>query len=394
MVNKYLPYVLGGIEGHIADISRELCKNPELSIDVLGASPDLNKPRVSKQENLSQNLRWHEVATWKTIANTPIAPHLSQKIIEMSASADIIHMHMPYPYGDYAYLRALAKSDTLKDIPLVVTYHADIVKQKEIKKLYKPVMNKFLSRAHTIIVSSPQLKENSSDLAPFKDKVEVIPFGCDTEFFKQYVVGDKRHEAQAYRAELSMSEHKRPLILFVGRLVYYKGIEVLLKALTQIDADLVIVGKGPLKTSLVQQSLELKLTHRVRFIDQLSQENLAKAYAAADVLCLPSIANSEAFGLVQIETHAAKTPTVASALTTGVSFATKHGVDGLLFESGNDKELARSLNMLFTHKDLLEKLSEQAFKRAQEVFSFEQMTQKTLEVYKHSIGFFKSHISS
>lgn len=384
MLNKYLPNVLGGIENHIAELTRELCNRKDVTIDLLAAKPDVSQ--LTMLHDISapneSGVKWHEVDTWKVLANTPIAPKLTDGLLMLSEQSDIIHMHMPYPFGDFAYLQACKRSGALKSKPLVVTYHSDIVRQKKLKKLYEPTMHKFLSHAHTIIVASPQLKENSIDLAPYKDKVQVVPFACDVDYFDQFVTGERAREIQSWKGKVSLSQGKRPLILFVGRLVYYKGVDVLLRALTEVDADLFCVGDGPLKTSLVQTCLELNLQDRVYFINQLSKEELAKSYAAADVLCLPSVANSEAFGLVQIEAHASKTATVSSKLPTGVSFATKDGMDGLLFEPGNSKDLANKLNTILSQPELLEKLSQGAYQRAHELFSFKNMIDGTYRVYQ------------
>ncbi|MDO5044451.1 MAG: glycosyltransferase [Coriobacteriia bacterium] len=378
MVNKYLPFVLGGIESHMGNLARELTKAHIADVHLLGAqAPE----RLHRLDFDLSGVSFEELQTSKLIANTPIAPSLSQKLIDLSEQADILHFHMPYPYADYAYLKALHKHSKLSKKPLVISYHSDIVRQKFLKQMYKPVMHSFLSRADAIVVSSPQLQRSSDALKKYQNKVFVVPFGCDTEFFGSFTGEDKASERMAQRKKLSLTEPESPLTLFVGRLVYYKGIDVLLNAFTAVPGTLVIVGTGPYKTQLVEQTLDLGLQHRVHFVPSMSAYELALTYAAADLLVLPSIANSEAFGLVQIEAHAAATPTVASRLATGVSFATSHGEDGILVEPNKPDALARAINVLYQNPSYLSELAKNAKNRAQKLFSYQNMCQGFANIY-------------
>ncbi len=111
------------------------------------------------------------------------------------------------------------------------------------------------------------------------------------------------------RAADIRAEHRgRQIVLFVGRLVYYKGADVLVRAMASVDADLVMIGRGPLESELREIAVANGVADRVTFLAPMDDTDLHAYYRAADVFCLPSVANSEAFGLVQIEAHAAGTP--------------------------------------------------------------------------------------
>ena len=104
--------------------------------------------------------------------------------------------------------------------------------------------------------------------------------------------------------------------------------------------------------------------------------------SVADVLAFPSVATSEAFGLVQTEAHSCGTPTVTSALPTGVSFATQHEEDGLLVTPGDADELARALDLMVEDDRLRERLGTRARERVLEEFTLESMAQATIGLYR------------
>ena len=100
------------------------------------------------------------------------------------------------------------------------------------------------------------------------------------------------------------SGHERPIVLFVGRLVYYKGVDVLVEAMPMVDADFVIIGQGPLEAQLRERAFALGVLDRITFLPPQRDDELAAWYHAADLFCLPSVARSEAFGLVQMKESA------------------------------------------------------------------------------------------
>jgi rhamnosyl/mannosyltransferase len=170
-------------------------------------------------------------------------------------------------------------------------------------------------------------------------------------------------------------------VLFVGRLVYYKGVDVLVQAMAGVDADLVLVGRGPLEAKLREFAYASGIVPRVIFLAPQGDDELSAWYHAADVFCLPSVARSEAFGLVQIEAHAAGTPVVSTDLPTGVPYANPDGVTGFTVPPGDALALAAALNRVLGDDELRARLGGQAQERALREFTVPRMVARTLDVY-------------
>jgi rhamnosyl/mannosyltransferase len=178
-----------------------------------------------------------------------------------------------------------------------------------------------------------------------------------------------------------------PLVLFVGRLIYYKGIEVLARAIPEVAAQFVLIGRGPDRTLLeALAASDPALAARIHLIDYADAAELAAWYHAADLLVLPSIEPSEAFGLVQIEAHAAATTVVSTRLKTGVPYANLDGVTGLTVEPRNADALAGALNALLADPDLRTRLGRQAQARALAEFSAAHMIESVLAVYAEALA--------
>jgi rhamnosyl/mannosyltransferase len=187
------------------------------------------------------------------------------------------------------------------------------------------------------------------------------------------------------RAEELRAEHAgRKTVLFVGRLIYYKGADVLVRAMADVDADLVMIGRGPLEDELRQMASASGIADRITWLGPQDDDELAAWYHAADVFTLPSVARSEAFGLVQIEAHAAGTPVVSTDLTTGVPYANLDGVTGLTVPVGDSNALAAALNRLLQDDELRARLGAQARTRALTEFTIPRMVEQTLEVYSEA----------
>ena len=177
-----------------------------------------------------------------------------------------------------------------------------------------------------------------------------------------------------------------PVVLFVGRLVYYKGLRYLLTALRSTSATLVIAGKGDEHATLVRLAEGLGVQDRVRFVGEVGDAELPLYYQASDLLVLPSCERTEAFGLVQIEAHASGIPSICTALSTGVVFANLDGETGLVVPPGDSDSLARAINLLSTDHALRLRLGRQAQRRAIDEFDIERCATRMMEIYDTVIG--------
>jgi rhamnosyl/mannosyltransferase len=215
------------------------------------------------------------------------------------------------------------------------------------------------------MVSSPYLRRHAA-------RCSVVPLGIDTARFAQ---PDMRKVA-AIRAR-----YDAPLLLFVGRLRYYKGLHILLDALPSVRAELLIGGSGPERDRLAAQARQLGLDRRVHFLGDIPDGDLPALFHAADVFVLPAHLRAEALGLAQIEALASGLPCVSTELGTGTSYANLHGVTGLVVPPGDPAALAGALNTLLADEQLRREFGAAGRRRATELFSQSQMLDSVEAVY-------------
>ena len=304
------------------------------------------------------------VATIGAVSLSPTLP-----IWLARASADLIVLHEPNPMALVAYFLARPRS------PLVVWYHSEVVRPRwRYQLFYKPFLEFALRRADRIVVGSPPMKEVAA-LAPHQDKCVVVPYGLDA---RRYCASP----AIAAKAAALRQSFKGPVLLFVGRLVRYKGVEVLLRALPGLQAQTVIVGDGPLRDVLRHSATELGLGDRVRFVGEVGDEELIAWYYACDALVLPSTSRQEAFGLVQLEAMLCGRPVVSTDLPTGVPWVNQHERTGLVVPPGDIAALRGALARLVCDVDLRRRLGDAARARALTEFAAEGMCRGALRVYQ------------
>lgn len=370
MVNKYYPPHLGGIEYHVRDLASALAERGHgVRAIVANEGPDTAVETIDGVEVT-------RIGRSFAISSAPVAFGMAAALRAEATgadAADVLHLHAPYPWGELEWLRARP------DVPTVLTYHSDIVRQKLMLKGYAPFLRRVLDRVDLVIASSPDMVAHSPFLAPIAEKCRVVPFGIDVDAFASTPGIESR------AAELRAS-HTRPIVLFVGRLIYYKGADVLVRAMADVDADLVLVGSGPLRAELEQLAASLGISDRVTFAEPLGFDDLVAWYHAADVFCLPSVARSEAFGLVQLEAHASGTPVISTRLTTGVPFVNPDGVTGLTVPPADVPALTAALRTLTEDPALRQRLGQQALERARSQFTIPRMIDDTLAVYAEARG--------
>lgn len=207
----------------------------------------------------------------------------------------------------------------------------------------------------------------------------MVPYGIDSAPFSP--TPDVQQAAARARAA-----YGAPLTLFVGRLVPYKGVDVLLKALPYVAGSLVIVGDGPLRGDLGALAEQLGLGGHVHFVGSVSRSDLVALFHAADVLALPSVTPNEAFGLVQLEAHACGVPVASTSLPTGVPFANLHGVTGLVVTPGDVEELAAALGLLLEDDALRAELGRRAHARLFDRFTLDGMVDRVVGIYEELGG--------
>ncbi len=357
-VGKYYPPNYGGIESHTQTLAQGLAEN--MNVEVVVSNPQ-SKETTVERDGLVELRR---VGTLKTIAKAPLSPDIFSAV--NASDADILHLHWPNPIG------ALAVLTDRKRRPLVVTYHSDVVRQKFLAKLFWPFLWLVLQRAEKIIVTSWRYVETSPILRTYADKCVSIPLGIPA------VAHAQRSAVEAVRK--THAPNGEPLLLAVGRLVYYKGFNVLLDALAMVPkARLVLIGRGPDFAALKAQAHALDISHRVDFLSRV--EDLSPYYAAADQFILPSNYRSEAFGLVQVEAMQQGTPVINTALDTAVPEVSLHLQTGLTVQPSDPRGLADAIQTLISDPALAERMGEAGRYRAAKLFSAQAMVGATKRCY-------------
>lgn len=306
------------------------------------------------------------------VFSQPLSPSLPRDLRRLASQFDVVHVHSPNPLAETA---ALALPKTTK---LVVSYHSDIVRQKLILPLYAPALRAFLGRAGKIIVATPNHIRHSPFLSPLESKCEVIPYGIDAAPYAP--TSELSEKADALRKKYG------PYALFVGRLVGYKGVHVLLQALSHAkSARAVIVGTGPLEESLKKLAADLNLGDRAHFAGYIDDHSLKAYFHGCELLVLPSVSKNEAFGLVQVEAMACGKPAIVSRLDSGITLVTEDGVTGVHVPSEDPEALAAVLTRLLSDPAMCRELGQAARKRFEEHFTRERMVEAVQAVYRRVI---------
>jgi glycosyltransferase involved in cell wall biosynthesis len=358
----YFP-VVGGMENHIRILARGAAARG-LEVTVLATSPT-RKTQIAEMEGV----RVVKAARLATVASTPISAALLSAVRDLQT--DITHLHFPYPWGEMAHL-AFGRSKRT-----VITYHSDIVRQKNLLKPYLPFLRRLLARADRIIATSPNYVSSSPFLRDVAEKCTVIPLGIDLAGFQT----PRAQEVGALR-----ETYRPPLILFVGLLRYYKGLGYLLEAMKEVEATLLVVGSGPMLETWEADAEKLGVKDRVAFIGGVKDEFLPAFYQACDLFVLPASHRSEAFGVVQIEAMACGKPVVSTELGTGTSFVNLHEQTGLVVPPRDPHALAQALQQLLADEGLRLEMGARGRERATDEFSSEVMIDRVLDVYRDVLG--------
>jgi len=365
-VGKFYPPVPGGME----QVLESLCGVAEAGIDNRVLVSNTGRDTVRE---MVRGVGVTRIGTIGAVGSVPIAPGLPMELLR--ARADVIVLHEPNPWAllSLALVRPRA--------PLVVWFHSEVVRPRlQYALFYHPLARAVYKRARRIVVSSPALSEQASALAPYRDRIAVIPFGIDVSRWDATPPVAAR--AAAIRAECG----GRPLVLFAGRMVPYKGVDVLVRALAGLDAAAVLAGDGPSRAGWMTLARELGIADRIRFAGEVTHAELAALYHACDVFVLPSVTRAEAFGYVQLEAMACAKPVVSTRVPSGVPWVNRDGETGLTVAPGDVGALGRAIAVLAADGDLRQRMGAAGRARVLSEFSMERMRTAATMLYREVAG--------
>lgn len=361
-IGKYYAPFRGGIETHLKALAEGIADLVNLEVIVS------NSRRLTVREIVA-GVKLKRLARQFSISTAPVCLGLRDSIRPFRP--DIVHIHLPNPAAVVSLLASGYKG------PIVVTYHSDVIRQRFLGKLFEPALKLILGRARAIIATSSNYLNSSRSLRQFASKCRIIPYGIDADHFAV----NHLERVRAIRAR-----YGERIVLTVGRLIYYKGFEYLLDAMAHVDGNLLVVGDGPLLGALIDRARTAGVADRVWFLGEVSGRELVDLYHAARVFVLPSVARSEAFGIVQLEAMAAGLPVINTDLDSGVPSVSLHGVTGLTVPPRDSTSLASAINDLLRDERLAEMLGRAGQRRVAARFTARKMCDETLELYRDIAG--------
>lgn len=318
----YYPDLFGGT----LTVIRDICASLK---DAFASAVLVCSQSAEKREIVINDVPVERVRSFGNLLSLPAAPTYPWRLWRKIAEHDLLALHAPFPLADLVFAFGFGRRR-----PLVVHWHADIVSHAGLRWFIEPLMRRTLSRAKAIIVSDHALIDNTPLLREFEDKCHVVPFGIDTTGYDWPKI-EPHHVNDRGR-----------LVLACGRLVPYKGFDVLIRAAAAHNFEVWIIGDGTERPRLEQLIRELGLGERVRLLGSVNDCERIKLMCLADVFVMPSVTNAETFGLVQLEAMAAGRPVVNTALDTAVPRVARHGMEAITVPPGDAEKLGEAIDTL------------------------------------------------
>lgn len=315
---------------------------------------------------------------WRLVASQPFGWNYVREFLRRAREFDIVHVHVPNMLAALTLLIARVPGK------VVVHWHADVIDKGWIGKLLRPLEWTMLRRADALVATSQAYADASRQLRRFSSKVHIVPIGIqDSEVFVDDDAG-KDNPASDARAVVLPALDGTPVILAVGRLVPYKGFDVLIEAARLLPAgcSVVIVGGGERRAELEAQIRERQVGDRVTLAGRLGNDALRSLFQTAAVYCLPSVSRAEAFGVVLLEAMAHGLPIVASDIAgSGVPWVNQQDLTGLNVPPGDAQALAAALTQLLEDPARRERMGRESRRRFEAEFTAARASRRMLDLY-------------
>lgn len=357
----YYPDLFGGTLTVIRDICASLKDTFASAVLTCSQSAD-------QREIVVNDVPVERVRSFGNVMSLPAAPAYPWRLWQKIAEHDLLALHAPFPLADLVFALGFGRNR-----PLVVHWHADIVTHSGLRWLIEPLMRRTLRRAKAIIVSDGVLIEETPLLREFEDKCHVVPFGIDTSVYDWPKI-EPHHVNDRGR-----------LVLACGRLVPYKGYDVLIRAAVNRKFEAWIIGEGAERPRLEQLISELGVGDRVRLLGSVTDSERIKLMCLADVFVMPSVTNAETFGLSQLEAMAAGRPVVNTALDTAVPRVARHGMEGITVPPGDAEKLGEAIDALISDPERRRRLGLSARARAVSRYSATAFKEGMESVYRNAV---------
>jgi rhamnosyl/mannosyltransferase len=381
-VGKFYPPFAGGMEYFLADLVRA---QQALGLDVAalvhhegpgwrGSVPALADPppHIYRAPCLGRLLY---------VPLSPSFPWWLDRAIRDFAP-DVLHLHLPNTSAFGALILPRARR-----LPWVIHWHADVVASAIDRRLalayglYRPFEQRLLRRSRAVIATSPPYLEASRALQPWRGRCVTIPLGLDPGRLVEPDTASLT-QAEALWGQAALR------VLAIGRLTYYKGHEVLIRASASLPGvQTLIIGGGEYRSRLERLIQSLHLGNRVRLTGYRSEVGVAALLASCDLLCLPSLERTEAFGLVLLEAMRYAKPLVVSDIPgSGAPWLVRRARNGFLTPPGDAQALAAALSALQARPDQRQQLGEAGAQALHREFGIQPVAVAINQLYGRVLG--------
>jgi len=365
-ISKYYYPYRGGVETVCQDLA-ESSKRKGDEVAVIC----FNDGKKSRTDDVN-GITVYRVGALITVARQALSLSYYHRIKKVIADfkPDIIHFHWANPFPAALLLMTIPK-----DVKLVVHWHMDIIKQKTLYKLIKPIETRLLKRADRILVTSPLYMDYSIPLQQYKNKIDVVANAIRSKNF------DIRSGDEEKIKEIRQKYENKDIVFFIGRHVMYKGLPYLLEAEKKVKSDCVfiIAGKGPLTEELMTSCK----ADRVHFIGRISDDELRQYLYASKIFAFPSITKNEAFGIALAEAMYCGTPAVTFHIDgSGVNWLSQKDITCLEVSNKDTSAYANAIDRMLNDEDLYDRLSENGMKRVRENFLIDNMVKSCYDSYE------------
>jgi len=369
LVYKSFPPVMGGVEFYLGMLADRLTgKGHQVRV-------------VTTWNHFRSETEHHSMLTiercghWIEAASTPVSPSFFRSFRRWVGWSDLVHLNMPYPPADLAYWMLGGNR------PLVITYHSDIIRQRVLGWLHRPLMKAVLNRSRRIMVSSQVYLESSPVLCHYRDKCRIVPIGIPIE------TNPVSPELQVRAEEIRRRHAPGPLVLFIGRMRHYKGLDIVIRAVERCPAvRLLVIGDGVMASSWRRMAEIGPARDRICFLGDQDEYTKSACLAASDMLVLPSVNRCESWGLVLLEAMACGLPLITTELGTGTSVINQDQFTGLVVPPDDVNALAAAISRMATQPEQRREWGENARRRCQELYRIDPMIDRIEQVYHETLS--------
>ena len=349
---SYLP-IKGGIQQVVRLLTQQLhtFKHSVLTTGEDGAvyKQDIDSTVITRCRSYAQ------------VASMPLAPSLVLKLIRSAKQYDLIAVHYPFPLADLGLSLSIART------PIIVHWHSKIVAQRRLRWVVAPFTLILFLRSASIIVTDAIMIEQSAILRLFRRKVKVIPYGMDSV------------------VKTNKPKPSTPYLVLVGRHVAYKGIDIAIKALQNCNANLKVIGDGPLFERHLQLIQDLNLESRIELVQHASDEQVVDYISASLGLVVASTSENEAFALVQLEAMRLAKPIINTQLNSTVPHVARHQKEAITVLPRSATDLAAAMQHLIDQPELAIKLGMAGKERFDAKFSAAEFGKKIAAEYQNHV---------